>query len=365
MMGQPPNLMGNQAPFTVNSSNVMPQHQHYQPGPNGNYSLIPQHATGAYNQPPMQNMGMQRQPNMQTQGGGGGKFNFPCDNCDGYGRGTNYCPFPQDDLKIANKKAARIARNAEADDRQRRVNQILMDRGFHNAVSILPSERRAPRYNQNNVTNPGFSQGMMPMQGMQMGPPGAQFGQPWGSMSMSMTPPRCVIAPATVPVTVTTPDGRQMVVQMPADRISPTGGQSATPSPTTSTGNSPGVPMGEPQTPQHQLIQGTGMPQPKFSPAAIQPWEVRWGKLNSKPDMPTYTSRLQALRGLKEIECPEPFEGLLVLLFDNQADANVAALLLKEFILRSDDGSTLPSTVEGPRLRAPPAAANYPADTPS
>jgi hypothetical protein len=106
MMGQPPNLMGNQAPFTVNSSNVMPQHQHYQPGPNGNYSLIPQHATGAYNQPPMQNMGMQRQPNMQTQGGGGGKFNFPCDNCDGYGRGTNYCPFPQDDLKIANKKSS-------------------------------------------------------------------------------------------------------------------------------------------------------------------------------------------------------------------------------------------------------------------
>ena len=67
MMGQPPNLMGNQVPFTVNSSNVMPQHQHYQPGPNGNYSLIPQHATGAYNQPPMQNMGMQRQPNMVVE----------------------------------------------------------------------------------------------------------------------------------------------------------------------------------------------------------------------------------------------------------------------------------------------------------
>ena len=96
------------------------------------------------------------------------------------------------------------------------------------------------------------------------------------------------------------------------------------------------------------------MPQPEFSPATIQVWEMRWGKLNSKPDMPTYTSRLQALRGLKEIECPEPFEGFLVLLFDNEADANVAALLLKEFILRSDDGSTLPSTVEGPRLRAPP-----------
>ena len=97
-----------------------------------------------------------------------------------------------------------------------------------------------------------------------------------------------------------------------------------------------------------------GIPQPEFSPVAAQPWEVRWGKLNSKPDMPTYTARLQALRGLKEIECPEPFEGFLVLLFDNEADANVAALLLKEFILRSDDGSTLPSAIEGPKLRTPP-----------
>ena len=73
----------------------------------------------------------------------------------------------------------------------------------------------------------------------------------------------------------------------------------------------------------------------------MQPWEVRWGKLNSKPDMPTYTARLQALRRLMEIECPELFEGFVVLLFDNEADPNVAALLLKEFILRSDDGSAI------------------------
>ena len=109
---------------------------------------------------PNEQYGIQHQPHVQNRGAGGGKFNFPCDNGDQYGHGTNYCPFPHDDIKIANKKAARIARNAEADDRQRRVNQILMDRGFHNAVSILPSEHRAQRYNQANMMNPGFSQGM-------------------------------------------------------------------------------------------------------------------------------------------------------------------------------------------------------------
>ena len=177
--------------------------------------------------------------------------------------------------------------------------------------------------------------------------------QQWGSMSM--TPPRCVVAPATVPVTMTTPDGRQMVVQVPAEQATPWGiSQTTTPSPTTTTSDGSLNPTGEPQTPQHQVILVVGIPQPEFSPAAAQPWEVRWAKLNSQPDMPTYTARLQALRGLKEIECPEPFEGFLVLLFDNEVDANVAALLLKEFILRSDDGSTLPSTIEGPRLRTPP-----------
>ena len=43
-----------------------------------------------------------------------------------------------------------------------------------------------------------------------------------------------------------------------------------------------------------------------------------------------------------------------MLLFDNEADANVAVLLLKEFLLRSDDGSTMPSTFGGPQLRTPP-----------
>ena len=32
---------------------------------------------------------------------------------------------------------------------------------IHNAVSILPSERRAQRYSQTNMMNPGFSQGML------------------------------------------------------------------------------------------------------------------------------------------------------------------------------------------------------------
>ena len=120
--------------------------------------------------------------------------------------------------------------------------------------------------------------------------------------------------------------------------------------PTNTTSDGLSVPTGEAETPQHQVIPGVGMPQPDFSPVAAQPWEVRWVKLNCKPDMSTYNARLQALRGLKEIECPEPFEGFLVLLFDNEADANAAALLLKEFILRSDDGSTMPSMIGGPRL---------------
>ena len=32
----------------------------------------------------------------------------------------------------------------------------------------------------------------------------------------------------------------------------------------------------------------------------------------------------------------------------------MAATLVKEFILRSEDGSTLPSKVEGPKFRVPP-----------
>ena len=268
-MGQPPNLMGNQVPFGMNMQTAVPQPQHYQTGPHGNYSLLQQphgqQGSNAYNQIPVNNMGIQQQPNAHNRGTGGGKFNFPCDNCDQYGHGTNYCPFPKDDMKIANKKAARIARNAEADDRQRRVNQILMDRGFHNAVSILPSERRAQRYSQTNVMTLGFSQGMLSMPGMQMGSPGPQLMQQWGSMSM--TPPRCVTAPATVPVTMTTPDGRQMVVQMPAEQATPSGiSQTTTPSPTTTTSDGSAAPTGEPHTPQHQVIPVAGIPQPEFSP---------------------------------------------------------------------------------------------------
>ena len=196
------------------------------------------------------------------------------------------------------------------------------------------------------------------MQGMQAGTIHPQFLQPWNpsmSMSMSMTPPRCVVAPATVPVSVMTADGQQVVVQMPAGQMTPPSAPpNNTPSPGTATNDSPVLQTGPPQTPQHQVIPGNGMQQPEFSPIAAQPWEVRWGKPNSKPDLPTYTARLQALRGLQEIECPESFEGFSLLLFENEADANVAAMLQKEFILRSEDGSTLPSMVEGPKLRVPP-----------
>ena len=82
---------------------------------------------------------VQQQPSAQTgQANNGGKFNFPCDNCDQYGHGTNYCPYPQDDLNMANKKAARAARIAEADEKQKHVNQILTDAAFITQFSYLP-----------------------------------------------------------------------------------------------------------------------------------------------------------------------------------------------------------------------------------
>ena len=41
-MGQPQSLMGNQVQFGMNVPAMMPQPQHYQMGPHGNYSLIQQ-----------------------------------------------------------------------------------------------------------------------------------------------------------------------------------------------------------------------------------------------------------------------------------------------------------------------------------